>query len=211
MDRVLKTITGTVIVGGIEFNQLPVVPGLVKATEYYWACKLRDKGLIRLNSIEYYHHIESNELGDKNEGRGLFHLGSDPIKTESSNEVFIWCSALPDTSHKTLTNLNNCYDSIISICNVEEFVIRISASLRDMGFLLTPQVGAVSYNRGHVTTKEELNSQKWQYNVFQKDAMYAHQCEFRLAFTNSSFSRINNEYIDLSIGECSDIVHVQKT
>ena len=211
MKEALKTRSGTVIYEGIEYNQFPTTTSVIKATEYYWACKLRDEGLLRLNIVDYYQSLESNELGDLYEGMGLLYLGTEPMHAGSSNEVFIWCAALPDTPHEILINLKNTYDSIVTVTNIKEFVARISESLRCLGFILIPHLGAISYNRGMSVLKGELNCQKHQYNMFQKDLLYKHQNEYRFAFINSSFKQINKKHIDLSIGECSDIIHVQKT
>jgi hypothetical protein len=206
---VKRTVSDTVIVNGIEYNQFPSLSSVIKAMEQHWACKLRDEGVIRLNSINYYHDLESPELGDSNEGKGQWYLDGEQMDRGSSNEVFIWCAACPDTSHETLKGLEKNYDSIVTINNIEEFVHRISSSLRSRELKLHPHIGTITYDRGTSVTKEELNSKKWHCNVFQKNPLYAHQNELRLVYTNVSMERINQEYIDISIGECSDIVHVQ--
>lgn len=219
MRKIQKTQNGTVLLDGIEFNQFPAPFTLIKAMERKWALRLRDKGCIRLRSVQYYQKLESSELGDRNEGQGMFKLHGDPIEMDSLNKVFIWCSSYSDTDPDVLKNLDPSYDTIIHMQNVKGFVDRIVSTARSKGYTLQPHIGAISYNRGDEVSKVVLDNQKWHYNIFQKDKSYAHQKEYRLSFTNCprlsstkvAFDKndICCDYLDLELGDCRNIIDVE--
>lgn len=206
MSVIIKTDWGTVVEDGIEYNEHPYPPSLIKATEAKWARKLKDCGVIRLNSIRFYQSLENAELGDRNEGNGMLRLNGRPMESGSVNEVFIWCSALNTTPHEILKGFSANYDTIIEIMDVVEFTKRIQKAALDVGYDLTPHLGLVQYNRGEEVTKKVLNEQKWHSNVFQKDGGYSHQQEYRFAFSNFTFNHIGSDYIDLVLGNCNDII-----
>jgi len=211
MCEIHNTIHGTVIVNGIEYNQYPSQSALIKATENQWAIKLRDKGILRLSSIEYFQKLESDELGDINEGQGLLRLNGNPMNMGSVNEVYIWCAALPNTPLDILMRLSSNYDTIIKITDVEAFSKRISNALKTNGLNFHTHIGEVTYNHGENVTRKQLNNQKWHFNVFQKRNEYSHQNEFRLTFTNIASRKICKNHIEVSIGNCEDIVVIETT
>ena len=204
---ITSTSSGTTIEDGIEYNMHPPPSFLVKAMEKYWADKLISTGVIRLNSIEFYQTLESDELGDNMEGLGELISGSHPYTSTSGNRVFIWCAAKPDTNQSTLLGLDSQYDTVIKISDPVTFTKRIAAALRYKGYSLPlPHIGEVNYNRSDEVNIDVVQSQSWQWHVFQKQEKYAHQNEFRLAFTDTSFKLNSLEPIDLEVGPCSDII-----
>lgn len=209
MSKILKIKFRTVINNGIEYNELPSPSLLIKATKMKWAEKLRNEGCIRLNSVEFYRAFEDSELGDINEGTGMFKLDGRPMQTDSVNEVFIWCCAITEANPETLKKLNCSYDTIVVIHDVEKFVNRIILSAKIQGYTLYPHIGKVKYNREAEISKEKLKSQQWHYNVFQKNFNYTHQEEYRLSFLNLTFKRINQNHIDLLLCNCSDIIEIR--
>ncbi len=196
-----------IIVNGIEYNEHPSPSSLIKATEMKWALKLRDKGCLRLNSVEIYQALDNPELGDKNEAKGMLQLEGDPMETGSVNPVFIWCSAIPEASPENLKGLNPSYDAIVRVYDIEKFVKRIVSTAQFEKYTLYPHVGKVKYNRGEDVSKDELNNQQWHYNVFQKSPDYSHQKEYRLSFYTCQ--QIDKKYIDLSLGNCNDIIEIE--
>lgn len=209
MSKIQTTQSGTVVVDGIEYNQFPPPPSLIKATKMERAISLRDEGCIRLSSVEYYQDIENPEIGDINEGNGMLMLNGHPMATGSANDVFIWCSAEPDTSPEVLRNLNPSYDAIIRILNPEEFVKRIISTAKLAGYRLTPHIGKVNYNRGEEVSRDVLNNQQWHYNVFQKSNDYVHQREYRMSFSNFTFQKIETKHLKLRLGNCCDIIVIE--
>lgn len=208
MRKATLTKSGTLIISDIEFNESPPAC-LVRATERVWATRLRDEGVIRLNSVEHYRRVESDELGDSHEGRGIFHVDGHQYTSASVNEVYIWCCALPDTSVDVLKNLSSTYDCIITIMDPIKFTMRINAELRKLGIVFLPHLGKVAYTRGAEVSKRVLNAQKFSYNIFQKATVHAHQAEYRLSFTNVSFRRLELQHLDLELGDCSDVVRIE--
>lgn len=196
------------MIDGIEYNEYPPPSSVIKGTESKWAYKLRDSGEIRLNYINFYHNLENPDLGDKNEGRGMLRVNGHPMESGSINEVFVWCSALDSTPHATLKSFKTNYDTVIQITDPIEFTKRIRKTAKDKGYDLMPHLGQIQYNRGDEVTNQELNSQKWHANVFQKECSYSHQQEYRFAFSNYTFDEIGLEYLDLILGNCSGIIKI---
>jgi hypothetical protein len=208
MNKIIVKQKRTDFINGIEYNE-PPPSSIIKATEMKWARKLRDDGAIRLNSVGYYQKHENPGLGDANEGCGMFRLNENPMETGSINEVFIWCSAMPNTSIEILRNLNTAYNAIIRISDIEAFVLRIITALKRLGYTFHPHLGWVTYNRGEEVSKLILNDQKWHYNIFQKSTEFINQNEYRMSFTNISFKLIGKDSLDINIGNCDDIVQIE--
>ncbi|KHE90360.1 MAG: hypothetical protein K8F52_18615 [Candidatus Scalindua rubra] len=209
MNEIIETQSGTKLLNGIEYNEYPPPASIIKATELKWAKKLRSDGLIRLYSVRYYQVLENPELGDANESCGMLRHNGNPMEIGSTNEVFIWCSAMPNTSIDVLKSLDKTYDTIIRISNVEEFASRIMTALKELKYtFLPPHLGQVKYNRGEEVSQETLNNQKWHCNIFQKSSEFVHQNEYRMSFVNISSNQISKEYLDINIGNCNDIVQI---
>ena len=183
----------------------------MKAMEKEWARKLVNDGNVRLRPLRYYRAIEAPEIGDKNEGNGQWLMEGNPMELGSVNEVYVWCGALPDTDRETLLRLDGKYDAVVEITNISRFTKRIAKAARDAGWQLAPHIGQVNYDRGRKITKSELRALPWQSNVFQKDSQYAHQREYRLAFTETSLEGRKSEYIDLLLGDCSEFISIKET
>jgi len=180
--------------------------------EEKWAKKLIENGTIRLNPLEYYQNLENDELGDSKEGLGELSSKGHPYNVSSGNKVFVWCSALPETSLSTLLDLDPKYDSVIRATNPIELTKRIMSSLIDKGFsVCPPHLGSVYYTRSDEVDMQSVQSQLWHWNVFQKRKKYTHQNEYRLVFTDISFTVEKNQPIDLEIGSCADIIQRIKT
>jgi len=201
----------TVIVDGIEYFEYPPPSSIVKAMELVWATKLEKEGNLRLRPLSYYRVTELEEIGDVNEGKGQWRMEGNPIDLGSANEIYVWCGALPDTDRETLLGLDDKYDAIVQISDVSLFTKRIVKAARDAGWQLAPHIGQVTYDRGNEVTKEQLQALPWQSNVFQKGSQYAHQREYRLAFTEVSRTGRREEYIDISLGDCSEFISIEKT
>lgn len=208
MRELTSTKTGTLVIDDLEFNE-PPPSCLIRATELEWATRLRDDGVIRLNSVEHYRRVDNPELGDRNEGQGVFYINGRKYTAESCNDVYIWCCALPDTSQDILGSLSPAYDCIITITDPIKFTKRVCSQLNKLDVVFAPHVGEVAYTREAEVSKQVLNSQKYSYNIFQKGILHAHQAEYRLSFSNISFRRLNRQNLDLILGNCNDVVRIE--
>ena len=208
----IVTKSGTKIIDGIEYNAYPAPVYIIKAMESVWARKLITEGVIRLNSLSYYHSLESVELGDSLEGLGELQVNAHTYSTSSLNETFAWCSANPDTDCTDLLALDENYNVVIKISDIAEFVKRIVSALVTKRYSFSPpQIWHVTYNRSTEVTMETLQSQQWQWSSFQKTSSYSHQNEFRVVFSDLSFELEQGEPIDLIIGDCADIIEFIET
>lgn len=210
--EIIITLSGTKIIEGIEFNAFPPPSTLIKAMEKQWAEKLIKNGTVRLNSLEFYQNLENDELGDSTEGLGELKSKGHPYNVSSVNKIFVWCGALPDASFPTLLSLDTKYDTVIRVVNPLEFTKRIELALIDKDYSFAhPHIGSINYSRSDEVDMKSVQSQFFHWNVFQKRKKYTHQNEYRLAFTDTSFTLENDEPIDLEIGSCLDLVQLIKT
>ncbi len=58
--------------------------------------------------------------------------------------------------------------------------------------------------------KRTLNSQKFHFNVFQKDPSFAPDMEYRLSLTDTSLRPQQKNLVDLAVGDCSDILSIEE-
>jgi len=206
-----KTQSGTVFVNRIEFNEYPLPQKLVKMMERKWAEAVLKNGLVRLRKLEYYRKWENKLLGDPNDGEGLYHSAGHPIRTGSHNDVYAWCLSLPIIEQSQVLLLAQCggYDCMVVLHEPEEFFKRVQNYLSKYRKNFTLHCGLVNYNRGVEVDKKTLNSQKFHFNVFQKEARFKNDMEYRMSITNSTFSRLTEVYLDLSLGDCGDIMSIE--
>ena len=206
-----KTQTGTLLVGGIEYNEYPPPQPLLRAMESKWAEELVKTGLVRLRKLEYYRQWKNNLLGDPDDGQGLYHLDNYPMQMGSVNDVYAWCLSLPDISSERLLAIaeHGDYDCIVVIHAPEKLFTRMQDYLqkRHEGFRV--HCGYVHYNRGAEVNKETLNSQKFHFNIFQKAPQFQDDQEYRLSVTNCTADRHEEDYLDLRLGDCRDITSIQ--
>jgi len=206
-----RTRSSTLIVNGIEYNEYPSPGQLVKLMERKWANELLNSGSVRLRKLEYYRRWENDLLGDPNDGEGLYHRRGHPMEAGSINDVYGWCLSLPDIPSTRISLLahHGGYDCMVRIHAPEEFFRRaqdwLSAHLN--GFLL--HCGRVNYNRGEEVDEQTLKSQKFHFNVFQKDPRFQDDMEYRMAVTNSTFTSLPGDHLDLALGDCTDIISIE--
>ena len=206
-----ETQTGTVLVNGIEYNEYPPPEQLVKVMKRGWAEQLISKGSVRLHKLEYYRRWEKGQLGDPNDGKGLYQLDGHPMQTGLSNDVYAWCLALPAIKRDRLLLLaeDGGYDCVIVLCAPEEFFRRVGGWLSKYRRHFPLHCGLVNYNRGEDVDKETLNSQKFHFNVFQKTPRFKDDMEYRMSIINATFQRIQEDYLDLLISNCTDIMSIE--
>ena len=206
-----KTQTGTLLVGGIEYNEYPPPQLLLRAMERQFAEEMAKRGLVRLRKLEYHRQRENDLLGDLNEGRGLYHLDKHPMQTESVNDVYAWCLSLPDISSERLSAIakDGNYDCIAVIHAPEKLFMRMQDYLQKYNAGFRVHCGYVHYNRGAEVNKGTLNSQKFHFNVFQKAPKFQDDQEYRLSVTNCTAARHEEDYLDLCLGDCRDITSIQ--
>lgn len=185
----MKTQSGTYLADGIEYNEYPPTNKLIKVMHLQWAMELIQNGLIRFRNLEYYRQWENAQLGDPNDGNGLYHLDGHPMQAGSVNDVFAWCLSLPEISKARLLEMAkpDNYDCIITIKAPEEMFRRIQRYLQQNSRGFSLHCGRVRYDRGSEVDKVTLNAQKFHYNVFQKAARFQEDKEYRVSIVDYAF------------------------
>ncbi len=185
---------------------------MVKAMKHQWANQLVIAGSMRFRSLEYYRKWENAVLGDPNDGEGLFHMNAHPFAVGSSNPVYAWCASLPEITVERLLDLakHGKYDCIVRIREPEVLLQRVRLALRQKADELLLHCGEVFYDRGNEVDKETLNSQKFHFNVFQKSPRFMQDREYRMSLTDVSVRPNPREYVDLLVGDCSDIMDIEE-
>jgi len=208
---ITETLTGTLLVDDIEYNEYPPAEQLCKAMKRQWANKLIQRGLIRIRKLEYYRKLENDVLGDPNDGRGLYHIEGHPMQMDSANDIYAWCLSLPEISNGRLLAISaqGKYDCTVVIHDMEKLLVRIRSYVQKNYRGLRLHCGYVLYDRGTEVSKETLDTQKFHFNVFQKASRFQDDREYRVSITNCTSKRYKKDYLDLLIGECKDIISIQ--
>jgi hypothetical protein len=101
------------------------------------------------------------------------------------------------------------YDCVLRIHSPEELFKRMLKFLQEHKKGFWPHCGHVHYNRGAEIDKQTLGSQKFHFNVFQKEQRLQDDKEYRVSITNSTFTRHKENFLDLLLGDCSDILSIE--
>jgi len=205
MTKKIRTQSGTEIAEGVEYNTYPPPDCLIKVMKRYLADRFLSEGAIRFGNLDYYRRWENALLGDPNDGEGMFHMNEHPYEVGSGNPVYAWCAALPTITPQRVNLLANHggYDCIVRIHQPGKLIQRLQLA-KDRYFHL--HCAKISYNRGTKVDKATLNSQMFHFNVFQKEARFSEDQEYRISLTDVRRRAELVPHIDLSIGECSDIM-----
>ncbi len=195
----------------IEYHEFPPPNCLVKAMTREWAFELVNNGVLRIHHIGYLRSWENKILGDRYDGKGMYRLHGQPMDIGSSNDVYIWCGSFPNISSQRINLIaeHGIYDCMVVIHNPNEIFERIHSALSVNCPGFSVLCGKVKYDRGSEVDKAALNRQKFHFNVFQKSPVFYEDCEYRLSITNSTFVRLNEKYIDLCLGNCSDFISIE--
>ncbi len=200
------------IVDGVEYSSYPPPAALVKAMERRWAETLLEQGAMRFRSLATYRRWENAVLGDPNDGEGMFRMDGHPYETGSTNSIYAWCTSMPTiTTNRTLLLAESGkYDCVVHVHNPLLLIQRVRSALVRASKTFLLYCAEVSYNRGAEVDKQALNSQKFHFNVFQKDPQFGPDMEYRLSLTDVSLRSKPKEFVDIAVGECSDIMSIEK-
>lgn len=184
---------------------------LIKVMERRWAELLVNSGSMRFGSLAIYREWENEILGDPNDGEGMFHMGGHPYSVGYLNPVYAWCASLPrisDDRIRLMAAYGN-YNCVVCVHDLPAIIQRIRAVLQGMNNHLYLRDSEIIYNRGAEVDQHTLNSQIHGFNVFQKSPDFAHDMEYRLSLTDASLRPEKEDYIDLVIENCSDIISIE--
>jgi len=211
MAKLNRTQSGTIIVDGVEYNTYPPPEKLVKVMARRWAEVLLSNGAMRFGSLEYYRKWENDALGDPNDGEGMLRMKEHQYNVGSSNPVYAWCTSIPTITPERIRILANHghYDCLVQIHHPMTLIQRVRRTLSSKGRGLYLHCAEVSYNRGIEVDKATLNSQKFHFNVFQKDSRFAEDIEYRLALTDVGLKYEVRDHVDIQVGKCSDITDIR--
>lgn len=206
-----ETKSGTVIVEGVEYNNYPPPPVLLKLMKSRWAKALIKFGNIRLVSLEFYQRWENKVLGDPSDGIALSHMNERPYTIDSHNEIFALCMSLPSISQERALTLakEGDYDCMVKIVTPEQLFQRIKGAIKRVEGSFWSHCGHVNYDRGQEVDKQTLNTQKFHFNVFQKSPDFEADKEYRLSLTNCDLKSLKTEFIEIEMGNCEDIITIE--
>jgi hypothetical protein len=209
MTKISRTQSAAEIVNGVEYSTYPPPDGLIKVMKRCWAERLLSEGAIRFGSLAYYRRWEDAVLGDPNDGEGMLRMNAHPYEVGSVNPVYAWCAALLTITLERIKLLaeHGNYDCLVRIYQPRILIQRVRLA-KPRYFHL--HCAEVSYNRGAEVDKVTLNSQMFNFNVFQKDPCFTEDQEYRVSLTDF---RLRPEFvchIDLLIGNCSDIMFIEE-
>ena len=207
-----KTQSGTLVVDGVEYGSYPPPIELLKAMKRRWAEALVEYGQMRFGSLASYRQWENVVLGDPNDGQGMFRMSGHPYQTGSANAVYAWCASMPGiTAERTLLLAQHCdYDCVVRVHKPLVLIRRVHSALVNVHQSLLLHCSEVSYDRGGEVNTQTLNSQKFHFNVFQKDAVFSPDMEYRLSLTDACLRAKPERFVEILVGDCSDIIAIEE-
>lgn len=208
----MRTRSGTIIEKGIEYKFYPPPPVLVKVMKEKHAKNLREHGAVRLTHADVYRAMENQQLGDCHDSRGMLTMEGHEYHTSTVNPVFLFSMSIQNITHKRISEIaeSEGYDCLLTISNPEVFFQRIREALLRRSRKYWVHCGKVKYNRGVTVSKNALNSQQFNHNIFQKSHIFRMDKEYRLSVSNLSLHPRQQKYINLAIGKCTRIVTIEK-
>lgn len=211
MNELINIQSDTIFVDGVRYNNNNYPPPncLIKVMKRCSADRLLSEGAIRLGSLNSYRRWENAILGDPNDGKGKLRMNAHPYEVGSSNPVHAWCAALLTITPERINILaeHGKYDCLVRIHQPKELIRRLQVAKPKDSYL---HCAEVSYNRGEEVDKVTLNPQRFHFNVFQKDPFFIDDQEYRIALIDVSRKPAHLDHIDLSIGDCSDIMVIEE-
>ena len=209
--EIIPTGHGTVFVEGIEYNEYPPPSVLIKAMKRQWALQLLHTGSMKMRRLAYYRQLEKPTLGDPEEGLGLLKFNGRLMHSNSMKDIFVWCTSLlsiAPTRFMQIAEEGN-YDCRVRILDPQTFFSRICICLRQNHRGFNIHCGHIIYNRREEVDQKTLHSQKWNSNVFQKPPGSKDDQEYRISVQNCTDTPLPVEGLDLTIGNCSDILSIE--
>ena len=151
-------------------------------------------------------------LGDPNDGEGMFRIDGHPYETGSINSVYAWCASMPTITANRMLLLakHGSYNCVVRVHEPLLLIQRLRVELVGNNKALDLHCGEVSYNRGTEVDKQALNSQKFHFNVFQKDPKFAPDLEYRFSLTDASIQSKPEPFVEVEVGKCSDIMSIEE-
>lgn len=194
---------------GVEYVSYPPPREVVKLTQRVWAEQMVAMGTIRFGGLAFYRAWENTVLGDPEDGEGILTVDGHAYTTGSSNPIFAWCSSMPSVSRERLRILaqHGDYDCCVRVLDLAAFIARVKGAL--VGRKLWLHCGEVAYNKREEVSIGMLNSQRFHFNVFQKNGSFAEDREYRLALTDLSCSYAEVDDVKLTLGPCADILRIE--
>ena len=207
----IETLIEPFIKDGVEYNTYPPPAVLLKVMERRWAEKLLAFGMMRFGSIESYRKWENKVLGDPNDGKGMFLMNGHQFEADSGCPVYAWCASEPQIKAERTLLLaeQGKYDCVVRLHEPLTLIQRVHAVLTGNNGSLRLHCSQASYNRGAEVDKRTLNSQKFHYNVFQKDQLFAPDMEYRLSLIDCKLRPEHKDHVTLEVGDCSDILRIE--
>ncbi len=200
------------IVDGVEYNSYPPPVALVKAMERRWAESLLKQGTMRFRSLDTYRLWENAVLGDPNDGEGMFRMDRHPYEIGSTNSIYAWCTSMPTikADRTLLIAKHGRYDCVVRVHEPLHLIQRVRVALVRKNKTLLLHCAEVSCNRKAEVDKQTLNSQKFHFNVFQKDQRFGPDMEYRFSLTDASLQSKPEPFIEVLVGECADIMSIEE-
>jgi hypothetical protein len=187
---------------------------LIKAMNSKYAKQLMDNGTIRLWLKEHFTPIEGSQ-GDGLEGKSCTIRNGMKVYLRPANQVFICCASESyendndnEKLKKKLIGIDNTFDEIVQIDNLDEFIHRIGKTRRekDIGFIGSQKeiFGIVNYDFGESDYNQRFGDDFGNMIncVFQKRKSWEWQREFRIALEYIPNQPPNQQRVRYYINDC---------
>lgn len=199
-----------VIYNGIYYDNFPPPLKLTKAMKYSHAISFVKNGEIRFGHLETYRKWENQTLGDSSDGYGTFVVDETPLHRGTTNHVYAFCMSLPSITKNRLGVIATAgdYDCVIAIDNSLLFFEKIKGALLKISDKFTLHCSHISYNKGKTVNMDTYKSQDFDFNLFQKSNHFSEDKEYRFVIKDVYVKAIFSPFMQLELGDCSDIVTI---
>jgi len=196
----------------LEFNPPSPVKPLLKSIDLPHARLLLDTGEIRLHIISYYRDIEDEAVRDQYEGIGIINCRGNPVRIQGLMDTFVWCTSQAQVSPQELAKKYG-RSAVLILNDPFEFARRLITAAYEFGSEWSLQCCPVVYDKRSYRDRnpeDDHDEEPSEFYVFQKDASFSHETEYRFALTDLNWRKYKNNFLTFKLRPCADIMEVRE-
>jgi len=195
----------------LNYNSPSPSSSVLKAMDSVWADELLHEGKVRIHSNKYYRDIEDDKTRDPEEGVGVFNYNGNLGYTDGLMSTYILCTSQSQIEPKELASKFK-RDAVVHINQPEVFAKRLLEAAYRCGGQWGLDCEPVKYDKRSFRDRHptEDGDDANDFYLFQKDQLFSHEKEYRFALTDLMFFSSGEEFVDLQMEPCHDIIGISK-
>lgn len=184
---------------------------ILKAMESAYADALVHGGQIRMYLNSYYRTIEQQSSRDTEEGIGILNCRGRHVRTQGFFSTFLWCTSQAKLSPDEVARKYQ-RDTVVVIEWPHILAERLLQAAYDFGSQWALECRPVVYDKGSFRDRdpEDEDDSDPEYYIFQKSPRLSRECEYRYALTDLEGRQYGDDFIDLKMRSCQDIMQIYR-